>query len=117
MHEYLVHHGCAGHLGRFQAEDGAAFARGTAVVVQSRRGPGAEGPLLAALGERHDLIVRLHDLTTEPAVEDEAEDDHGGCESCGNGGCESCSSEGGGHGGCTSCSAGGAQEVASYFAE
>src|SRR5215471_11575422 len=36
--EYLVHHGCAGHLGRFRAPDGTAFARGTAVVVRTRRG-------------------------------------------------------------------------------
>ena len=37
-HEYLVHHGCAGHLGRFRAGDGAAFIRGAAVVVRSQRG-------------------------------------------------------------------------------
>src|SRR5437773_11999900 len=35
--EYLVYHGCAGHLGRFRSTDGA-LARGTAVVVRSRRG-------------------------------------------------------------------------------
>jgi hypothetical protein len=201
-HEYVVHHGCAGHLGRFRAPDGAAFVRGSAVVVRSRRGlelgevlcpsyadgtmlpdpfvgdivrPATsddqalaernhelgrrlfdesqsladalglalapvdvellldgrqallhvvrlgtcdEGPLLAALGERFDLIVRLYDLATEPPVEAASVDDHhGGCESCGNGGCASCSADGGGHGNCTSCSAGGAKELASYFAE
>jgi hypothetical protein len=201
-HEYLVHHGCAGHLGRFRAPDGTAFARGTAVVVRSRRGlelgqvlcpsyadgttlpdpfvgeivrpvtsddqaanersrelgrrlfdesqrladalgvPLApmdaevlldgrqallhvvrlgtcdEGPLLAALGERFDLIVRLYDLATEPPVETANDDDHhGGCESCANGGCESCSTDGGQRGNCTSCSAGGAKELANYFAE
>src|SRR3954452_24831706 len=36
--EYLIHHGCAGHLGRFRAPDGTAFARGTAVMVRSLRG-------------------------------------------------------------------------------
>jgi hypothetical protein len=36
--EYLVHHGCAGHLGRFQAAGIGGLDRGTAVVVRSRRG-------------------------------------------------------------------------------
>jgi hypothetical protein len=36
--EYLVHHGCAGHLGRFRAADRGGFGRGVAVVVQSCRG-------------------------------------------------------------------------------
>jgi hypothetical protein len=190
--EYLVHHGCAGHLGRFRAGGAAALARGAAVVVRSRRGlelgevlcpshperaalpdpfvgellrpagpadlgtadrcrergqrlfdngirladelalplalvdvevlldgrqallhavrlgPCDEGPLLAALGERYDLIVRLHDLTAEPAPGGH------GCGSCGAGGCGSCGSEGGG---CDSCSAGAAKELAGYFAE
>jgi hypothetical protein len=196
--EYLVHHGCAGHLGRFRASDGAALDRGAAVVVRSRRGlelgevlcpadpdrlalpdpfvgdllrpatpadlaaadrhrqfgqrlfdectrladalglPLAlvdveiildgkqavvhairlaacdEGPLLAALGERHDLVVRLYDLAGEPAA---AEHDDHSCGSCGSGGCGSdgCGSCGTG-GGCGSCSAGAAKELVSYFA-
>jgi hypothetical protein len=36
--EYLVCHGCAGHLGRFRPADPFAFGRGAAVVVRSRRG-------------------------------------------------------------------------------
>jgi hypothetical protein len=36
--EYLVHHGSAGHLGRFQAAGPDGFRRGSAVVVRSRRG-------------------------------------------------------------------------------
>jgi hypothetical protein len=36
--EYLVHHGCAGHLGRFSSADARTFGRGEAVVVRSRRG-------------------------------------------------------------------------------
>ncbi|HEY1376054.1 MAG TPA: hypothetical protein VGF55_04640 [Gemmataceae bacterium] len=194
--EYLVHHGCAGHLGRFRAAGPGGFGRGAGVVVRSRRGlelgevlcPSAsdravlpdpfvgellraataddlaaahshreleqrlfvdgcrlsddrglplavvdvevfldgrqallhavrlgacdEGPLLAELGDRHGLVVRLYDLTAEPAV---AEDEHG-CGSCGSGGC----GEGGcgscGDGGCGSCSAGGAKELETYFA-
>src|SRR4051812_13505926 len=36
--EYLVHHGCAGHLGRFSSAGSQVFGRGEAVVVRSRRG-------------------------------------------------------------------------------
>jgi hypothetical protein len=36
--EYLVHHGCAGHLGRFRSAGDDRFGRGTAVVVRSRWG-------------------------------------------------------------------------------
>jgi hypothetical protein len=36
--EYLVYHGCAGHLGRFHAAGPGGFGRGAAVVVHSRRG-------------------------------------------------------------------------------
>jgi hypothetical protein len=36
--EYLVYHGCAGHLGRFRAAVPREFGRGAAVVVRSRRG-------------------------------------------------------------------------------
>ena len=191
--EYLVHHGSAGHLGRFRAGDVAGLGRGAAVVVHTRRGlelgevlcpssperaalpdpfvgelvrpatsddvtaadrcrrlgddlfaegsrlahslnlslalvdvevfldgrqallhavrlgPCDEAPLLAALGEHHDLVVRLYDLTADTAAEEEH-----GCGSCGSGGCGSCGSGGGG---CGSCSAGAAKELASYFAE
>jgi hypothetical protein len=193
--EYLVYHGCAGHLGRFHVDGPDGFGRGAAVVVRSRRGlelgevlclsrpdrltlpdpvvgdllrsataddldaadrhrtlgrqvfedgsqwaearalPLAlldvevfldgraallhavrlgtcdEGPLLADLGDRHGLIVRLYDLHGEPAVE--VEDEHG-CGSCGSGGCGDggCGSGGG----CGSCSAGGAKELTNYFA-
>ncbi len=195
--EFLVYHGCGGHLGRFHSAGPGGFARGAAVVVRSRRGlelgevlcpsrpdrltlpdpvigellrpatapdleaadrhhtlgrqvfddaVGAvearalplapvdveifldgraallhavkmgqcdEGPLLADLGDRHGLIVRLYDLHAEPAVEVEEED---GCGSCGSGGC----GEGGGGGcstgGCGSCSASGAKELTNYFA-
>jgi len=36
--EYLVHHGCAGHLGRFRPADRREYDRGAAVVVRSQRG-------------------------------------------------------------------------------
>src|SRR5687767_1810841 len=36
--EYLVSHGCAGHLGRFRAAAGGDLGRGTPVVIRSRRG-------------------------------------------------------------------------------
>jgi hypothetical protein len=36
--EYLVHHGAAGHLGRFRAAGGDVCARGDAVVVRTARG-------------------------------------------------------------------------------
>jgi hypothetical protein len=194
--EYLVYHGCAGHLGRFHAAGPGEFGRGASVVVRSRRGlelgevlspsrperpmlpdpvvgdllrsataddlgaanrhrelgrqvfddgshwaethalPLAlvdveifldgraallhavrlgecdEGPLLADLGDRHGLIVRLYDLHGDPAVE--TEDEHG----CGEGGCGSggCGEGGCGSGGCGSCSAGGAKELTNYFA-
>jgi hypothetical protein len=37
--EYLVHHGCAGHLGRFRpVGTDVSFGRGAPVVVRSRRG-------------------------------------------------------------------------------
>jgi hypothetical protein len=192
--EYLVYHGCAGHLGRFQSAAPGEFGRGAAVVVRSRRGlelgevlcpsrperptlpdpivgdllrsataddlgaadrhrelgrrvfdDGAlwadvhalpmalvdveifldgrgallhavrlgefdEGPLLADLGDRHGLIVRLYDLHADPTIE---EDDEHGCGSCGSGGC----GEGGcSTGGCGSCSSGGAKELTNYFA-
>ena len=72
-----------------------------------------EGPWLADLGERHGVIVRLHDLGREAA----AKDDEQGCsscgaEGCGGGGCGSCGSDGG----CSSCSSGAANELAQYFA-
>jgi hypothetical protein len=195
--EYLVHHGSAGHLGRFGATTGDALDRGATVVVRSRRGlelgevlcpvdpdrpalpdpfvgellrpatpadhaaaarceqqahalfddgsrltdelavplalvdvevfldgrqallhalrlgPCDEGPLLAALGARHDLIVRLYDLAQEPAAA--GHDDHG-CGSCGSGGCGSGECGSCGSGGCGSCSAGAAKELVSYFA-
>jgi hypothetical protein len=194
--EYLVYHGCAGHLGRFRTVGPGEFDRDEAVVVRScrglelgkllcpstpdrlilpdpfvgellrvatdddsaaadryrdlgrrlfedgsaladtlglpfavvdvevfldgrqallhivRLGPADEGPLLAELGDRHGLIVRLYDLAGEPAPE--AEHEHG-CSSCGDGGCGEggCGSCGDG---CGSCSAGGAKELASYLA-
>jgi hypothetical protein len=197
--EYLVHHGCAGHLGRFRTAADGALDRGAAVVVRTLRGlelgevlcpadsdrlalpdpfvgellraatpadldaadrarqlgqrlfdegsrltealalplapvdvevlldgrqallhairlgPCDEGPLLATLGERHDLVMRFYDLTQEPAAVD-GHEDHG-CGSCGSGGCgaDGCGSCGTG-GGCGSCSAGGAKELAAYFA-
>jgi hypothetical protein len=195
--EYLVHHGCAGHLGRFRAAAVGALDRGAAVVVRSRRGlelgevlcpagpdplslpdpfvgdllrPATpadladadrnrafgqrlfdegtalagslglpltlvdveitldakqavvhairlgtcdEGPLLATLGERHDLVARLYDLAGEPAAE--AEHDEHGCGSCGSGGCGDGGCGTGG--GCGSCSAGAAKELTNYFAE
>jgi hypothetical protein len=81
-----------------------------ALLHAVRLGPCEEGPLLSALGERCDLIVRFYDLTAEAEHDD-------GCGSCGSGGCGSCSSEGGcGSGGCGSCSSGGAKELAEYFA-
>jgi len=196
--EYLVHHGCAGHLGRFRSAGPGTFGRGDAVVIGSRRGielgevlcpsspdgavlpdpfvgellraansddladasrrresgrrlfddatrradvlglplavldveilldgkqallhavrfgPGDEASLLADLGARHDLIVRLYDVAAEPVAE-EAEDEHG-CGSCGEGGCGDggCGDSGNG---CGSCSAGGAAELAAYFSE
>jgi hypothetical protein len=199
LREYLVHHGCAGHLGRFQTACAGGYGRGAAVVVRSRRGlelgevlcpssaegivlpdplvgellraatdddlaeahlnaelgrrlfedggrwidehglplavvdvevlldgrqalvhavrlgPCDEGPLLAELGERHGLIVRLYDLASEPAPPGEDEHGCGSCGSggCGSGGCGSCGS----NGGCNSCSAGGAKALVSYFAE
>ncbi len=202
-HEYLVYHGCSGHLGRFRAPDAGGLDRGTTVVVRSARGlelgevlcpaqpdratlpdpfvgellrpatptdladaercravgqrlfdegcqlaegmrlplalvdvevlmdgrqallhalrlgPCDEGPLLSALGERHGLIMRLYDLTQEPAVADHEDHDEHGCGSCGSGGCGSgecgsCSSNG--HGGCNSCSSGAARELEQYFA-
>jgi hypothetical protein len=36
--EYLVHHGVAGHVGRFRSADGNSCVRGDAVVVRSQRG-------------------------------------------------------------------------------
>src|SRR5690349_7444738 len=36
--EYLVHHGCAGHLGRFRTAADGALDRGAAVVVRTLRG-------------------------------------------------------------------------------
>jgi hypothetical protein len=36
--EFLVYHGCAGHLGRFRSAVEECFDRGAAVVVHSRRG-------------------------------------------------------------------------------
>lgn len=192
--EYLVYHGCAGHLGRFRTAEPTGLGRGTAVVVRSRRGvelgevlctsmperatlpdplvgdllrpatgddlaaadryralghrlfdeggrladglplkfvdvevfldgrqavlhalklgPCDEGPLLAELGERHGLVVRLYDLAAEPA----AEDDEHGCGSCGADGCGSGGCNSSGEGGCGSCSAGGAKELTRYFA-
>jgi len=72
-----------------------------------------EGPWLADLGERHGVIVRVHDLGREAP----AKDDEHGCSSCGTGGCGggcgSCDSDGGG---CSSCSSGAANELAQYFA-
>jgi hypothetical protein len=38
IREYVVHHGTAGHLGRFRAGEDAEFSRGTTVVVRGRRG-------------------------------------------------------------------------------
>lgn len=87
-----------------------------AVLHVLRLGPCNEGPLLAELGERHGLIVRLYDLAeTPPAVPDAAdhlEDVGCGKENCGSGagGCDSCGS------GCSSCSSGAADELANYFA-
>src|SRR5262249_38319296 len=80
-----------------------------ALLRAVRLGPCDEGPLLAELGDRHGLIVRLYDLTAEPAA---GEEEHGcgscGHDGCGGGGCGSCGD------GCGSCSAGGAKELASY---
>jgi hypothetical protein len=196
--EFLVHHGAAGHVGRFRSADGDGCTRGDAVVVRSQRGlelgrvlaaaelqrlpfpdgfvgelvrrasaedfslaergratglelcaagerlavasglPLAvldaevlldgrqavlhvlklaacdEGPWLADLGDRHGMILRLHDLAREEPAKD---DEHGctacGAEGCGGGGCGSCGSDGGG---CSSCSSGAANELAQYFA-
>jgi hypothetical protein len=198
--EYLVHHGCAGHLGRFRATGLNRFGRGAPVVVRSRRGlelgevlcpsgtdgavlpdplvgeliraatgddlvaanrqrdlgqrvfaegsrfadthglplalvdvevfldgrqalvhvvrlgPCDEGPLLADIGERNGLIVRMYDLAGEAPVDADEHDDHG-CGSCGEGGCgEGGCGTSGGSGGCGSCSSGGGKELATYFA-
>ena len=198
--EYLVHHGAAGHVGRFRSADEDGCARGDSVVVRSQRGlelgevlaaaepervpfpdgfvgellrrasaddltlaergraaglelcaagerlaaasglPLAvldaevlldgrqavlhvlklavcdEGPWLADLGERHGMIVRLHDLAREAPAEDHAGAGTScGAEGCGGGNCGSCGTEAGG-GGCSSCSSGGANELAQYFA-
>src|SRR5260221_665674 len=65
-----------------------------AILHVLRLGPCDEGPLLAELGERHGLIVRLFDLTeTPPAAPDAAdhlEDIGCGKENCGSGagGCD-----------------------------
>lgn len=73
-----------------------------------------EGPWLADLGEKHGVIVRLHDLGREAPGEDHAEASTScGAEGCGSGGCGSCGSEGGG---CSSCGSGAAVELAQYFA-
>jgi hypothetical protein len=93
-----------------------------AILHVLRLGPCNEGPLLAELGERHGLIVRLFDLTETPAAAPDAADhlEDLGCgkENCGSGagGCDSCGSGGSAHGGCSSCSSGAADELANYFA-
>jgi hypothetical protein len=193
--EYLIHHGCAGHLGRFRSAGASSFGRGDAVVVRSRRGlelgqvlcpsssdgavlpdpfvgellrsancddfadagrrrksglllfdeatrdaghrglplavidieilldgrqailhavrfgPCNEAPFLADLGDRHDLIVRLYDVSSEPVAEDEHGCGSCGEGGCGNGGCGDCGN------GCGSCSASGAAELTAYFSE
>ena len=50
MSEYLVAHGCGGHLGRFRWEPAEELARGSAVVVSGRRGPEL-GDVLCAAGD------------------------------------------------------------------
>jgi hypothetical protein len=50
--EYLVHHGAAGHLGRFRAVAGGEFPRGTTVVVRGRRGLELGDVMLHAPGDR-----------------------------------------------------------------
>jgi len=73
-----------------------------------------EGPWLADLGERHGVIVRVHDLGREaPAQDDEHSGSSCGAEGCGGGGCGSCGAHGGG---CSSCSSGAAGDLAEYFA-
>lgn len=81
-----------------------------AVLHAVRLGDCDAGPLLAALGERHDIVVLLFDLTVATEVHDDP-----GCGSCGDGGCGT--GGGCGDGGCGTCSAGGAAELAAYFAD
>src|SRR5262245_20546115 len=50
--EYLVHHGAAGHLGRFRAVAGGEFSRGATVVVRGRRGLELGDVMLQATGDR-----------------------------------------------------------------
>lgn len=81
--------------------------RSSAVLHGLRFAPGDIQPLLATVGEEHQLIVRLYEVNGTVA-----EDEHG-CGSCGSeGGCGSC-----GAGGCSSCSSGAGRELAEYFAE
>lgn len=56
--EYLVHHGVAGHLGRFRSGADHSFARGDKVVIRGRRG--------LELGE-----VLLQSATNRPRLDDE----------------------------------------------
>jgi hypothetical protein len=50
--EYLVHHGIAGHLGRFRADGEWDLPRGSTVVVRGRRGLELGHVMLAADGDR-----------------------------------------------------------------
>jgi hypothetical protein len=86
-----------------------------ALLHAVRLGPCDEAALLAELGDRHGLIVRLYDLAAEQPAEADGHDEHG-CGSCGEGGCGEGGCGSGGDGGCGSCSAGGAADLANYFA-
>jgi hypothetical protein len=69
--EYLVHHGVAGHLGRFRALSGDEFARGTTVVVRGRSGMELGDVMLAASSERALLPDDFVGELLRPATEDD----------------------------------------------
>ena len=88
--EYLVHHGAAGHVGRFRSADGDGCARGDSVVVRSQRGLELGEVLAAAEPERvpfpdgfvgellphphltgHDRALRLFAALEKPAGDEE----------------------------------------------
>jgi hypothetical protein len=69
--EYLVHHGIAGHLGRFRALSGEDFARGSTVVVRGRGGLELGDVLLAATGDRALLPDDFVGELLRPATDDD----------------------------------------------
>jgi hypothetical protein len=69
--EYLVHHGVAGHLGRFRALADGEFARGATVVVRGRGGLELGDVMLAAAGDRALLPDDFVGELVRPATEDD----------------------------------------------